>query len=61
MAEAEVYMALVAVKSALRTPDDLEKLTAGAKGAQHAIDPIRITEGPGRGFGVKKADEGIIS
>jgi hypothetical protein len=61
MAEAEVYTALVAVKTALRTPEDLEKLSAGAKGAQHAIDPIRIKEGPGRGFGVKKAAEGIIS
>ena len=61
MAEAEFYTALVAVKTALRTPDDLEKLTAGAKGAQRAIDPIRITERPERGFGGKKAAEGIIS
>lgn len=61
MAEAEVYTALVEVKTALRTPEDLEKLRAGAKSAQHAIDPIRIKEGPGRGFGVKKAAEGIIS
>ena len=61
MAEAEFYTALVAVKTALRTPDDLEKLTAGAKGTQRAIDPIRITERPERGFGGKKAAEGIIS
>ena len=32
MVEAAVYTALVAVKTALYTPDDLEKLAAGAKG-----------------------------
>ena len=32
MAEAEVYTALVAVKTALRTPDDLEKLLPGPRG-----------------------------
>ena len=31
--------------------DDLEHLRAQARAAQHAIDPIRIKAGPGRGFG----------
>ena len=61
MAEAEVQTALIQATIALRKPDDLEHLRAQAKAAQHAIDPVRIKEGPGRGFGVKKAAEGIVS
>ena len=61
MAAAEVYTALVAVKTALHTPEDLEKLSAGAKGGAARHRPIRIKEGPGRGFGVEKAAKGIIS
>lgn len=61
MAEAEVQTALIQATLALRKPDDLEHMAAMAKAAQHAIDPVRIKEGPGRGFGVKKAAQGIIS
>jgi len=39
----------------------LEHLRAQARAAQHAIDPIRIKAGPGRGFWVKKAAQGIVS
>jgi hypothetical protein len=61
MAEAEVQTALIQATLALRKPDDLAHLQAQAKAAQHAIDPSRIKEGPGRGFGVRKAAEGIVS
>jgi len=61
MAEAAVYTALVAVKTALYTPDDLEKLAAGAKGCSTPSTQPGSQEGSGRGFGVKKAAEGIIS
>ena len=54
MAEAEVQTALVQATIALRKPDDLEHLRAQARAAQHAIDPIRIKEGPSRGFGTKR-------
>jgi len=61
MAEAEVQTALIQATLALRKPDDLAHLQAQARAAQHAIDPSRIKEGPGRGFGVRKAAEGIVS
>lgn len=61
MAEAEVQTALIQATLALRKPDDLAHLQAQARAAQHAIDPSRIKEGPGRGFGVRKAAEGVVS
>lgn len=61
MAEAETQTALIQATIALRKPDDLEHLRAQAKATQHAIDPTHVKQGPGRGFGVKKAAEGIVS
>lgn len=57
MAAAEVYTALVAVKTALRTPEDLEKLSAGAKSAQHAIDQSGSKKGRGAGSVRRKPRE----
>lgn len=61
MAEAEAQTALVQVTVGLRDPENLDHLKEYARAAQHAIDPVRITTGPGRGYGVKKAAEGVVS
>lgn len=61
MAEAEAQTALVQVTIGLRDPENLDHLREYARAAQHAIDPVRIKTGPGRGYGVRKAAEGIAS
>lgn len=61
MAEAEAQTALVQVTIGLRDAENLDHLKEYARAAQHAIDPVRIKTGPGRGYGVKKAAEGIAA
>ena len=61
MAEAEAQTALVQITLALRDPENLAHIQEYAKAAQHAIDPVRIKTGPGRGYGAKKAAEGIVA
>ncbi len=60
MAEAEATTALLNATAALRKPDDLDWIKRHAAYVVHAIDPSLQESGPGRGYGVVKAAQGII-
>lgn len=58
MAEAETGREYV--QRGLQDTSNLEWMQSQAEGVIHAVDPSRIEEGPGLGFGVKAAAQGIV-
>jgi len=61
LAVAEAEAAVAAQHARLATNDDtnLEWMKTHARHVLHAVDPERIEQGPGLGFGVRAAAEGI--
>ena len=58
-AVAEADVAIQHAGLALRDPANLEGMKTHAGHVLHAIDPSQASAGPGLGFGVKQASEGI--
>jgi hypothetical protein len=59
IAEAEVAAQHAAL--AARTPDNLDAMKLHAGHVLHAVDPSAQSRGPGLGYGVKKAAEGVAT
>lgn len=58
-AQAEAEIAAQHAGLAASDPTNLEGMRAHARHVLHAVDPSQIDSGPGQGFGVKRAAEGI--
>lgn len=58
LAEAEVAARHAGL--AANDPTNLQGMRTHARHVLHAVDPERIDSGPGAGFGVKRAAEGIV-
>jgi hypothetical protein len=59
-AEAEAAIALRHVRLAGRDPTNIDAMKQHARHVLNAIDPVEFAGGPGLGFGVKAAAEGIV-
>lgn len=59
-AEAEARVALQHAGLAARSPDDLAAMKRHAAHVLHAVDPTRVESGPGQGYGLIQAAEGVI-
>ena len=59
-AEAEAAIALQHARLAARDPTNIDPMKQHARHVLNAIDPAEFERGPGLGFGVKAAAEGII-
>lgn len=58
-AQAEAEIAARHADLAASDPSNLEGMRTHARHVLHAVDPSQIDSGPGQGFGVKRAAEGI--
>ena len=59
-AEAEAAIALQHARLAARDPTNIDPMKQHARHILNAIDPAEFAGGPGLGFGVKAAAEGIV-
>lgn len=59
-AQAEAEVARQHAMLALRNTEDLDAMKRHAGHVLHAIDPTRIEQGPGAGYGVVRAASGIV-
>ena len=59
-AEAEAAIALQHARLAARDPTNIDPMKQHARHVLNAIDPVEFARGPGLGFGVKAAAEGIV-
>jgi len=60
VAEAEAAIAAQHARLALSDNTNLEWMKTHARHVLHAVDPERIDQGPGLGFGVRAAAEGVV-
>jgi len=60
-AQAEAAIAAQHAGFAARDPENLAAMKQHAGHVLHALDPSRIAQGPGLGYGVKRAAEGIAA
>jgi hypothetical protein len=61
VAMAEARVALQHAQLALRNPSNLDALKLHAGHVIHAIDPTIVNQGPGAGYGMKKAAMGVVA
>lgn len=61
VALAEARIAAQHAANAARTPTNLDAMKLHAGHVIHAVDPTVVTMGPGRGYGVKRAANGVAS
>jgi len=59
-AEAEAAIAVRHAGLAANDPTDIDRMKEHSRHVLHAIDPTAFAEGPGQGFGVKAAAQGIV-
>jgi hypothetical protein len=60
-AQAEAAIAAQHAGFAARDPENLAAMKQHAAHVLHALDPSRIAQGPGLGYGVKRAAEGVAA
>jgi len=58
---AEAAIAAQHAAFAARNLEDLDNIQRHSAHVLHAIDPSRIAEGPGRGYGLQRAAEGVLA
>jgi hypothetical protein len=57
---AEAQVAIQHAGLAASNPANLDAMKLHATHVVNAVDPSRVAQGPGRGFGVKRATEGVV-
>jgi hypothetical protein len=57
---AEAQVAIQHAGLAASNPSNLDAMKLHTTHVVNAVDPSRVAQGPGRGFGVKRATEGIV-
>jgi hypothetical protein len=60
-AVAEARIAIQHAGLAAKTPDNLDAMKTHAGHVLHAVDPAQASRGPGLGYGVKRAAEGVVA
>ncbi len=61
IAHTEAKVAAQHAALAARTPTNLQAMQTHAGHVIHALDPAVVTQGPGKGYGLKKAAAGVAS
>lgn len=61
VASAEAQIATWQSSLALESGGDLNAMKTHAMGVLHAVDPSQAQDGPGMGYGLKKAAEGVVT